>query len=131
MLDALSTKRLHPVEVTGPASVVVLASADDTLYLARIKVLAYAHWPYERCTHDALVPERQLQEKRNPLVCPLLVLAGHIEEDVLPALSPVFRKAGTHPLGPLRQEEEHDIRPLPHHLPSLVPPLICLLEEEV
>ncbi len=126
-----ATQRLHPAEVARTASGVVLPSADGPLYLPGVQVLFYAHRPYEGSAHDALVEKRQLQQKRYPFIGTLLVLAGDIEEDISSALSPVLRKALFHPLGPLRQEKEHDVRPLPHHLPGFITPGIGFLQEEV
>ena len=57
----LSPQGLHPVEVAGPGSVIVLAAADDLFYLSVGEIFFYAHRTDKRGAHYALVPEGQFQ----------------------------------------------------------------------
>ena len=77
------------------------------------------------------MPERQLQEQRNPLICSFLILTGHIKEDVLPAFPPVLRKAPEDSLRSFCQKIKNYIASPAHNVPGFRTPFIRFLKKEV
>ena len=130
-LHALLPQGLYPVEIAGAGTIVVFAAADDLLDLPGGQILPDAHRPDEGRTHDALVLERQFQQKRDALISAALVLAGDIEKDVVPAAAPVRRQTLPHPLGALGQQEKHHIAALTHDVPRFRPPRVGLFQKEI
>ena len=130
-IHAFLPERLDPIEIAGAGTIVVFAAADDLLDLPGGKVLPDAYWPDEGRAHNALVLERQFQQKRDALIGTALVLAGDIEKDVVPAAAPVRRQTLPHPLGALGQQEKHHIAALTHDVPRFRPPRVGLFQKEI
>ena len=64
------------------------------------------------------------------LVRTTLVLAAHVEDDVLPAVSLVRGQAARHALGALCEDEEPHVRPRADDAPDLGPPGVGVLKEK-
>jgi hypothetical protein len=75
--------------------------------------------------------EWQLQKQRYSLVSTTLVLARYVEEDIIPAIAPIFGQALSHTLGTLREKKKLHIATRLNDLPRLIAPRISLIEEEI
>ena len=73
----------------------------------------------------------QISEDWQSLICAPLVLDRAADSHVLIAVAPVSWQTLDDTLRTLRDHIEMQVAPTPHHQPSLVAPLICLLDEEI
>ena len=124
-------ERFDPIKIAGAGTIVVFAAADDLLDLPGGQILPDAHRSDEGRAHNALVLERQFQQKRDALIGTALVLTGDIEKDVVPTAAPVRRQALPYPLRPLCEQEKHHITALAHDVPRLSPPRVGFFQEEI
>jgi len=128
---ALLPERLNPLKIAGPGASIILPATLDLLDLSGGQIGPDAYRADKRRAHNALMLERQLQQKWNTLICPALVFAGNIKKDVLPPVSPIIWEAGLHPLGPFCQQKKYHIPALAHDVPSILSPLIRLFQKEI
>ena len=128
---ALLGEFFHPFEITGACSVIVLTTCNNLLDLSRGEVILDIYRPDKGGCHNALMLEWQLQKQRNSLVCTTLILARYVEEDIIPAIAPIFGQALPHTLGTLREKKKLHIATGFDYLPRLIAPHIGLIQEEV
>src|SRR5699024_5273295 len=95
------------------------------------KIFLNIHRTDQRSCHDPFMLKRQPEEDGDPLIRPSLVLACHIEKNMIPAISPVIGQAGGYPLRAFCQQIEDHISSLAHHRPRFIPPHIRLFQKEV
>ena len=128
---ALFMQSQYPIIVARPCSFIILTAADNLLDKALLQIWLQTYGTKQRGTHRTLVLEGQIPKQRQSSIGHSLILAGDIEPDILPAAAKVPRQISSHPLRPLGQKVENDIRPLPHDFPGLIPPLIRLFQKKV
>ncbi len=129
--SAFLPQRFHPGIITGSCPAVIFSPARDLLNLAAVKILTDADWSEERSTVQSLMPEREFQKQRNPLIRPMLIFACHVQEEIVPPISPVCRQVLLYSLRPLGQKQEDDIASCAHHVPGFGTPGICFLQKKI
>lgn len=72
-----------------------------------------------------------LQENREPPVCPVLVLAGAADMNMIPSGFPVFRKRLPDSLRGLCNHKKGTVCTAPYHIPGFCPPLVCSVDKEI
>lgn len=132
---ALALQRADPIKVARPTAVVVLAPADHLLdaVLAQASGCGFLERGAadERRVHDAAMLCRRGEQEGDALVSATLVLAGHVEHDVLPAISPVGRQATGEAFRPFGEDEEPHVGTGTDDVPGLGAPRVRLGEQEV
>ena len=81
---AFLPQSFHPIEITWACSSVVFSSAGDLLDLTAVQILPDTDRIQQRSTVQSFMPERQFQEHRDSLICPALILTGHIKKNIIP-----------------------------------------------
>ena len=128
---ALLGESLHPIEITGACTVIVLTTCNNLLDLSRSEVILDIYRPDKGGCHNTFMLERQLQKQRNSLVSTTLILTRYVEEDIIPAIAPIFGQALSHTLGTLREKKKLHIATGFDYLPRLIAPHIGLIQKEV
>ena len=128
---ALTVQRLNPLKAAGARSAVIFPAGDHLLDLPGIQIFPDFQGTDQRRAHDSFMLKRQRQKDRNPLVRSPLIFAGHIEEDIGPAVSPVPGKTQLCAFGTLRQQKKLHISSLPYDIPNFFPPLVRFLQEKI
>ena len=131
VLCAFIVQLPDPLVVTRAGTAIVFPITQYLLYLARWKIFVDGNRSNEWSAHDTFVLEGQLQKYRYSFISPALIFTGDVEHHVLPAITPVFRQVVCDALRTFRQQEEFHVRALMDDVPGLIPPGICLLQEEV
>lgn len=127
----LAAQSLRPFVMARPRPFVVLPAAEDLLKLSGGKVALGIDRPDERSRHETLVLGGDIEEDRQPLVSPRLVLGRDLKHDVLVSVAPIGRQMVADAPRPLGEDSEHDIGAPSDHRPRLVAPGVRLLDEEV
>ena len=129
--DALTAKLLYPAKIAGTGIISRFAAAGNVPDQSAGEVFLHIYFAKHRFADDLAVLDRQTQQDLKAIVGTLLILAGGADGHVVPAISPIVRKALFKAVYSFGYDVKIEVASLAYDIPAFLPPGVSLIEKKV
>ena len=128
--DALLTKVQNPLIITDSRINSRFTSGTDLLDVI-IQIRLQIQSAEQRGGYYGLVLDWQRLEYGKPVIRHLLILNSTANQHIVISVSPIRWHTSLETVNPLGKEIKIQIPPLAYHLPTFIPPLVCILQQKI